>query len=116
MRKSPPTPLLPAPPCVQPPHIAHRARCAPPLRTNPTLTSMLPLHSNAQLCKAIPPGKVTTYGAMASALHSSARAVGQAMRRNPFAPRVPCHRVIAVNLELGGFSGSWVSWAAGVMV
>ena len=31
----------------------------------------------------------------------------QGMRRNPFAPIVPCHRVIASSLELGGFSGSW---------
>lgn len=31
----------------------------------------------------------------------------QALRRNPFAPEVPCHRVIAASLELGGFSGSW---------
>lgn len=30
------------------------------------------------------------------------------MRRNPFAPIVPCHRVIASDLRLGGFSGSWV--------
>jgi methylated-DNA-[protein]-cysteine S-methyltransferase len=33
------------------------------------------------------------------------RAVGQALRRNPFAPRVPCHRVLAADLSLGGFSG-----------
>lgn len=31
----------------------------------------------------------------------------QALRRNPFAPVVPCHRVIAASLELGGFQGSW---------
>lgn len=31
----------------------------------------------------------------------------QALRRNPFAPEVPCHRVVAASLELGGFSGSW---------
>lgn len=31
----------------------------------------------------------------------------QGMRRNPFAPVVPCHRVIAASLDLGGFSGSW---------
>lgn len=31
----------------------------------------------------------------------------QALRRNPFAPTVPCHRVIAASLELGGFSGGW---------
>lgn len=60
-----------------------------------------------KLCKAIPEGKVSTYGAMAAVLQSSARAVGQSMRRNPFAPDVPCHRVIAADLELGGFSGSW---------
>jgi len=44
---------------------------------------------------------------MAKALGSHARAVGQGLRRNPFAPRVPCHRVIASTLELGGFNGSW---------
>eukprot|EP00878_Enallax_costatus_P000870 GHUV01000997.1.p2 GENE.GHUV01000997.1~~GHUV01000997.1.p2 ORF type:complete len:144 (+),score=44.57 GHUV01000997.1:310-741(+) len=59
------------------------------------------------MCKAIPLGKVSTYGDMAKALGSSARAVGQAMRRNPFAPDVPCHRVVAADLNLGGFSGSW---------
>ncbi len=32
----------------------------------------------------------------------------QALRRNPHAPVVPCHRVVAATLELGGFSGSWV--------
>ncbi|WIA23191.1 hypothetical protein OEZ86_010081 [Tetradesmus obliquus] len=62
-----------------------------------------------EMCKAIPKGKVSTYGDMAKALSSSARAVGQAMRRNPFAPVVPCHRVVASSLDLGGFSGSWVS-------
>jgi hypothetical protein len=35
----------------------------------------------------------------------------QAMRRNPFAPAVPCHRVVASDLDLGGFNGSWVSTA-----
>ena len=38
---------------------------------------------------------------------SSCLASVQALRRNPFAPVVPCHRVIAASLELGGFSGSW---------
>uniref|UniRef100_A0A383WNP6 Methylated-DNA--protein-cysteine methyltransferase n=1 Tax=Tetradesmus obliquus TaxID=3088 RepID=A0A383WNP6_TETOB len=60
-----------------------------------------------EMCSAIPKGKVSTYGDMAKALSSSARAVGQAMRRNPFAPTVPCHRVVASSLDLGGFSGSW---------
>jgi len=54
----------------------------------------------------IPPGRVSTYGALA--LHigcASPRAVGQALRRNPFAPEVPCHRVIASDLTPGGFAG-----------
>lgn len=58
-------------------------------------------------CRCIPSGRVATYGALAKVLGSSARAVGQALRRNPFAPEVPCHRVIAASLQLGGFSGSW---------
>ncbi len=33
--------------------------------------------------------------------------VGSALRNNPFAPFVPCHRVIASNLRLGGFYGEW---------
>lgn len=59
------------------------------------------------LCKCVPAGKVTTYGILAAVLGSAARAVGQGMRRNPYAPVVPCHRVVASSLELGGFSGSW---------
>jgi methylated-DNA-[protein]-cysteine S-methyltransferase len=59
------------------------------------------------LLRCVPSGRVTTYGAMAAALGSSARAVGGAMRRNPYAPEVPCHRVVAATLEIGGFSGSW---------
>ncbi|KAL6768421.1 hypothetical protein ACKKBF_B39085 [Auxenochlorella protothecoides x Auxenochlorella symbiontica] len=59
------------------------------------------------VCKSIPEGKVSTYGAMAAVLKSAPRAVGQALRRNPYAPAVPCHRVIAASLELGGFSGQW---------
>ena len=35
----------------------------------------------------------------------SPRAIGQSLRANPFAPQVPCHRVIASNLSPGGFSG-----------
>lgn len=43
----------------------------------------------------IPEGKITSYAAMAKALNSSPRAVGGALRNNPFAPEVPCHRCIA---------------------
>jgi methylated-DNA-[protein]-cysteine S-methyltransferase len=51
-------------------------------------------------------GKVTTYGRVAARLgHGSARAVGTALARNPFAPEVPCHRVVRVDGSLGGFNG-----------
>lgn len=43
----------------------------------------------------IPEGRVTTYAAMSKALKSSPRAVGGALRVNPFCPAVPCHRCIA---------------------
>lgn len=56
--------------------------------------------------RAIPAGRVATYAAVARALGcGSPRAVGQALRRNPFAPQVPCHRVISSRLTLGGFQG-----------
>jgi methylated-DNA-[protein]-cysteine S-methyltransferase len=54
----------------------------------------------------IPRGRVATYGELARHLGcGSAQAVGQALRRNPFAPRVPCHRVVAASLAPGGFQG-----------
>lgn len=54
----------------------------------------------------IPRGRVVTYAALAEHLEcGSAQAVGQALKRNPFAPEVPCHRVIKTNLTLGGYSG-----------
>jgi methylated-DNA-[protein]-cysteine S-methyltransferase len=43
---------------------------------------------------------------MFSPIDSDATAVGQALRRNPFAPEVPCHRVISADLKIGGFCGS----------
>ncbi|KAI9918751.1 hypothetical protein PsorP6_012170 [Peronosclerospora sorghi] len=51
----------------------------------------------------IQPGKVSTYGGIARALHSGPRCVGQTLRKNPFAPEVPCHRVVAALLDIGGF-------------
>ena len=56
------------------------------------------------LCQ-IPVGHVTTYAKLAAHLGSSPRAVGNAMRRNPFAPDVPCHRCVATGGGLGGFKG-----------
>lgn len=49
------------------------------------------------LLKQIPAGRVSTYAAISKALGSSPRAVGGALRRNPFAPEVPCHRVISAD-------------------
>ena len=52
-------------------------------------------------------GEVRTYGWMARRLKSSPRAVGQALKANPYAPRVPCHRVVAAGGALGGYAGKW---------
>lgn len=54
----------------------------------------------------IPRGMVMTYQGLAQAIGcASSQAVGQALRRNPFAPTVPCHRVIKSNLRAGGYVG-----------
>ena len=59
------------------------------------------------LLKKVPKGKVTTYKALAEAVGTKAyRAVGQAMRCNPYSPIVPCHRVVKSDGSIGGFSGS----------
>jgi O-6-methylguanine DNA methyltransferase len=58
------------------------------------------------LTKKIPKGKVSTYGLIAKKLRTKAyRAVGQALRHNPYAPRVPCHRVVKSDGSIGGFAG-----------
>ncbi|KAI9685791.1 MAG: hypothetical protein M1820_010747 [Bogoriella megaspora] len=53
----------------------------------------------------IPPGRVTTYGALARALNTSPRAVGNALRNNIFAPQIPCHRCVATNGYVNGYDG-----------
>ncbi len=58
-----------------------------------------------QLLKKVPRGKATTYKEIAHALNCKAyRAVGNAMNKNPYAPKIPCHRVINSNGNLGGFA------------
>ena len=58
------------------------------------------------LLKKVPQGKVTTYKEIASALNMKGyRAVGQALKRNPHAPSVPCHRVVKSDGSLGGYGG-----------
>jgi methylated-DNA-[protein]-cysteine S-methyltransferase len=58
--------------------------------------------------RAIPPGHTLTYGELAAEMGDKnlARAIGQAMGANPFAPVVPCHRVLAAGGQPGGFSAS----------
>src|SRR3989344_422870 len=55
--------------------------------------------------KKVPKGKATTYKEISKALNSKAyRAVGNAMNKNPYAPRVPCHRVVKSDGFVGGFA------------
>jgi len=58
--------------------------------------------------RAIPPGRTLTYGEVAQRIGEpgAARAVGQALGYNPFAPVVPCHRVLAAGSAGGGFSAT----------
>jgi len=57
--------------------------------------------------KTIPKGKVKTYKQVAIAINrpKSARAVANACAKNPYAPKIPCHRVIRTDGNLGGYSG-----------
>lgn len=66
-----------------------------------------PFHQRVYaLARRIAPGQTVTYGEMARQLGDpgAARAVGQALGANRFAPVVPCHRVLAANGRAGGFS------------
>ena len=58
--------------------------------------------------KKIPKGTVKTYKQVAIAINrpKSARAVANACGKNPYSPKVPCHRVIRSDGTLGGFSAS----------
>jgi methylated-DNA-[protein]-cysteine S-methyltransferase len=60
-----------------------------------------------EIARGIPPGRVLTYGEVAARLGiNNARAIGQSLGRNPFAVIVPCHRVVAADGKLGGFSAN----------
>lgn len=78
------------------------------MRTTPLATKAY------ALLRTVPKGRVTTYKALAHALGTQAyRAIGQAMRKNPYSfeacpeqsRRVPCHRVVASDGKIGGFMG-----------
>lgn len=76
----------------------------------PTLAPMTEFQEKVYLATmCIPTGYVTTYGNIAKLLNNCGdkadpRAVGQALKNNPLAPYVPCHRVVAAN-GIGGFFG-----------
>ena len=57
--------------------------------------------------KTIPKGTIKTYKQVAIAIKSpkSARAVANACGKNPYAPKIPCHRIIRSDGRLGGYSG-----------
>ena len=58
-------------------------------------------------CAEIPAGQVRTYGWLAKRIGkpNAARAVGQALGKNPFAPKIPCHRVVGADGRMTGYSG-----------
>ena len=68
-------------------------------------TSHLPAYTKKVLktTSKIPLGYVTSYGAIAKAVGGGPRAVGNIMASNPFAPIVPCHRVVKADFTLGGY-------------
>src|SRR5258705_6661983 len=66
-----------------------------------------PFHRRVyEAARTIPPGATLSYGEVAAKIGApgAARAVGQALGRNPFALIVPCHRVLAAGGKVGGFS------------
>ncbi|EGP84875.1 uncharacterized protein MYCGRDRAFT_29061, partial [Zymoseptoria tritici IPO323] len=108
---SKPSPKTSIPPAVSRPetqsdlaHHLHR------IQSSSTLTPFR--KQTLSLLLQIPPGQYSTYGALAAHISATshktcARAVGSSMRNNPFAPEVPCHRILAGDGSLGGFGGDW---------
>lgn len=64
------------------------------------------MRSVYHIVAVIPEGSVMTYAHVARALGQprAVRAVGTALNRNPFAPHVPCHRVVRSDGTVGGFA------------
>ncbi len=58
-----------------------------------------------EVTRLIPVGYVTSYGALSEAAGGGPRAVGGVMAANPFAPIVPCHRIVKSDFTLGGYGG-----------
>lgn len=85
-------------------HLQRENDIAERVRTSTTIT---PFQRRVYMALLdVPRGETITYGELARRIGCrSAQAVGQALKRNPFAPVVPCHRVIAANGSLGGYNG-----------
>lgn len=79
-----------------------------PLRAVPLdMDGVPPFHQRVyEVARTIVPGVTLSYGELAARIGEpgAARAVGQALGANPFAPIVPCHRVLAAGHRAGGFS------------
>jgi O-6-methylguanine DNA methyltransferase len=73
----------------------------------PLVTEHLPAYTRRvlEVTSLIPVGYVASYGSIAKAAGGSPRAVGNVMAANPFAPIVPCHRVVSSDFTLGGYGG-----------
>lgn len=73
----------------------------------PLVIEHLPAYTRRvlEVTSLIPVGYVTSYGSIAKAAGGSPRAVGNVMAANPFAPIVPCHRVVSSDFTLGGYGG-----------
>jgi methylated-DNA-[protein]-cysteine S-methyltransferase len=88
------------------------------LRDLPLDMSALPAFNRRvyELIRQTGPGQTTTYGEIAASLGepAAARAVGQAMARNPFAPVVPCHRVLAAAGPSGSYGSGGFSAGGGL--
>lgn len=71
------------------------------------MSEVPPFHRRVfEAARAIPAGTTRTYGEIATRIGEpgAAQAVGQALGSNPFAPVVPCHRVLAAGGKMNGFS------------
>ncbi|KAJ9261333.1 hypothetical protein DTO212C5_8373 [Paecilomyces variotii] len=90
---------------LSPPTLSSITKSLHRISSHPALTPYRRLVYRTLL--SVPPGRWTTYAALSTYLNSSARAIGNAMRTNPFAPDVPCHRVLATDRTIGGYKGAW---------
>lgn len=81
---------------------------APPGVSRTAWESLTPFQQSVYqaICR-IPAGETRSYQWVAQRIGrpAAARAVGNALHRNPFAPQVPCHRVIRTDGALGGYAG-----------